>query len=229
MSCVFTIVIKTSMHTTLKSPRRAWNESSVRPKTRSSATEVGRKSAKHLEDAGAWSRGERKFTIHRNILLTYAVHVKNTDVTDGHVNGMVGTLMEIEHDVDVTLKRAWLMCPPNVGVTVKAKVSCRLGVRRYAKWVPIHPQTLTFALKNYLKHVLVRRTQFPLVPASAMTIHKAQGGTFDTIVYEYSKAQKLVYVALSRVSSLQGLYLTNGEQYHRFHHCMRNVDKPLAT
>lgn len=43
-----------------------------------------------------------------------------------------------------------------------------------------------------------------------MTIHKSQGGTFSEIVYEYTNKQSrnLVYVALSRVSNINGLYIT---------------------
>ncbi|CAH3964702.1 unnamed protein product [Pieris brassicae] len=50
---------------------------------------------------------------------------------------------------------------------------------------------------------------FPCVPACAITIHKSQGGclTFAVIVYKYSskQPQQLVYVALSRVTSIEGL------------------------
>lgn len=69
----------------------------------------------------------------------------------------------------------------------------------------------------------MRRTQFLLVPASAITIHKSQGGTFDTVVYDYAKAhpQKLVYVDLSRVTTFQGLYLTHVD--------LSNPDKALVS
>lgn len=46
-----------------------------------------------------------------------------------------------------------------------------------------------------------------------MTIYKSQGGTFDHIVYEYdrSHSRELVYVALSRVTSIGGLFLVTKE------------------
>lgn len=77
----------------------------------------------------------------------------------------------------------------------------------------------------------MRRTQFLLVPASAITIHKSQGGTFDTVVYDHAKAhpQKLVYVDLSRVTTLQGLYLTHVEPDHTFYHHLSNPDKALVS
>ncbi|CAH2109137.1 unnamed protein product [Euphydryas editha] len=56
-----------------------------------------------------------------------------------------------------------------------------------------------------------------------MTIHKSQGGTFDQIVYEYDKIhpQQIVYVALSHVTSIEGLFIVtfdDDETKFRFHH-----------
>lgn len=57
--------------------------------------------------------------------------------------------------------------------------------------------------------VKCKRKQFPCVPACAITIHKSQGGTFDVIVYKYSpkQPQQLVYVAMSRVTNIDGLHI----------------------
>ncbi|GFU83633.1 ATP-dependent DNA helicase [Trichonephila clavipes] len=53
-----------------------------------------------------------------------------------------------------------------------------------------------------------------------MTLHKSQGGTFDRIVYSYenSHQQHLVYVALSQVTSLKGLFIVSPTQDHVFYH-----------
>ena len=54
-------------------------------------------------------------------------------------------------------------------------------------------------------------TQFPLRLARAVTIHKSQGKTYDRAIIDLGSgafAPGQTYVALSRLTSLDGLYLT---------------------
>ncbi|KAH7964859.1 hypothetical protein HPB49_001930 [Dermacentor silvarum] len=90
-------------------------------------------------------------------------------------------------------------------------------------------QSLTLTIDRKAS-IACKRTQFPLVQASAITVHKSQGGTYASVVYEYARthSQKLVYVALSRCTNLNGLYLTNCDRDHTFYHREANPDKPMV-
>lgn len=63
--------------------------------------------------------------------------------------------------------------------------------------------------------VLATRTQIPLVLAWALTIHKCQGMTLERLHTDLSRAfgYGMVYVALSRVKSLEGLHLSGFKEW----------------
>ncbi|KAH6935586.1 hypothetical protein HPB50_006990 [Hyalomma asiaticum] len=102
----------------------------------------------------------------------------------------------------------------------------RNGYEVETSWIPIEPRAVTLNI-DCEAGVACKRRQFPLMQASAITLHKSQAGTYSSIVYDYSKMHphKVVYAALSRCTYVNNLYLTNTKGDHRFHHKDRNEDK----
>ncbi|KAH7946276.1 hypothetical protein HPB49_022499 [Dermacentor silvarum] len=77
--------------------------------------------------------------------------------------------------------------------------------------------------------VACKRMPFPIVQASAVTIHKSQGATYTDVVYKYNHKypQKLVYVALSRCTDVDRLFLTNPAGDFNSYHGNENVCRQL--
>lgn len=78
------------------------------------------------------------------------------------------------------------------------------------EYTPIDKISCVLNISNKLEFQVVRE-QFPLVCAEAITIHKSQGQTYDQVAIDFNKCTRLtrsmLYVALSRVTKLSGLYL----------------------
>lgn len=71
--------------------------------------------------------------------------------------------------------------------------------------------------KKIVEEILGTFVQFPLIPAWAVTIHKAQGLTLSRVAVDLGRgafAEGQVYVALSRCATLEGLSLTRAVRPH---------------
>ena len=78
-------------------------------------------------------------------------------------------------------------------------------------WTPIKSVTTQFAVGK-TKSAQVVRKQFPLRPASAKTVHRLQGDTQSQNVVNLNTRRTIPhihYVALSRVTTIEGLYITD--------------------
>lgn len=161
------------------------------------------------------------------VLNKYYILTTNIDVSDGLANGSVGKLCHIERDPEGNICRVWLIFSKSgkIGQKIRKKTcayATQHGIDVHA--VPIARRTCTIPLNNN-KTINAKRNHFPLVSACAITIHKSQGGSFDEIVYEYEKGhpQQLVYVALSRVTTILGLFIiTKDNKDHKFVHGRKN-------
>ena len=78
-------------------------------------------------------------------------------------------------------------------------------------WTPIKPVTTQFNVGR-TKSAQVVRKQFPLRPAATKTVHRSQGDTESQIVVNLNTKRfipHIHYVALSRVTTIDGLYVTD--------------------
>ena len=75
------------------------------------------------------------------------------------------------------------------------------------KWTPIEILKLEFQLGN-AEHHKVTRMQLPLVEALALTVHKSQGATYQSVAFHIPQKFlkcNMLYVGCSRATSAQGL------------------------
>ena len=107
--------------------------------------------------------------------------VKNLDISLGLVNGSIGTIIRFDGEYPVVL------------------------FDNYSKPLLITPSTWDIEIDN----CKATSEQLPLILAYALNIHKAQGTTMSSAIMDLENAfcNHMVYTALSRLKTLDGLYL----------------------
>ncbi len=125
--------------------------------------------------------------------------VKN-DSSGGHryYNGMLGTVTDFRYDDDENIDYIEVVNDDGDTITVGRET-----------WESIKYQ-LNSRTNEIEQEVEGTFSQYPLQAAWAVTIHKAQGLTFDRVVIDAADAFAFgqVYVALSRCRTLEGLTLS---------------------
>ena len=117
---------------------------------------------------------------------------RNKDIDAGLVNGSIGTVH------DFKFKEVDNASEVNAVTVLFSNNENPVSITR---------ETCIFEV---LKGVYYTRKQFPLMLAFAITIHKSQGLSLSSVIVDAGAGTfgcGMVYVALSRVTSLQGLHL----------------------
>ena len=117
---------------------------------------------------------------------------RNISVEAGLVNGAVGTVT------------GFVEQPSDQGTNITA---INIQFENIFKAVKIERQSVTFEV---LKSIFFTRKQFPIVLAFAISIHKSQGLSLKRAIVDVCKScfgTGMAYVALSRVTSLNGLHI----------------------
>ena len=106
------------------------------------------------------------------------------------VNGSIGIVTDLTHD------------------SIHLKIKNKVHKITQDTW-----EKFDYLIKDgqVLHEVVATFTQYPIKLAWAVTIHKSQGQTFEKVIIDLDRgsfAPGQTYVALSRVTSLEGLFLT---------------------
>lgn len=128
--------------------------------------------------------------------------IRNEDTLDGLVNGVMGTVMCISFESISSLPDIIFIHFDNERIGINAQIQRFINEKRC---VGLRPSCEQVPVKNGV------RKQYPLQLAWACTIHKVQGMTVKDCVVDLNKcfAYGQAYVALSRATSIDGLYLKN--------------------
>ena len=140
----------------------------------------------------------------------------NIDVEDGLINGAeccVKYITENKNNQNLP-SIIWVIFEDSkIGIHHRKKYKLLYNTNILSSWTPIFPVKRAYKVQS----VWVHRVQFPLRQAAARTIHVAQSSTYKKIFIDMSTSvsppknwwHHMHYVALSRVTSLSGLYIRN--------------------
>ena len=130
--------------------------------------------------------------------------IRNVDVGDGLVNGSQGNVVGFE-EKNQKVKKIFVKFDSNrCGIAARRKQTCRSDA------VEVEQIEVKFTISKKGGEE-IKRCQFPLRLAWAVTIHKVQGITTEKIVVSFQNRfhSGQAYVAMSRVTSFHGLHLLN--------------------
>lgn len=153
-----------------------------------------------------------------------AMLIANVDVSDGLCNGVNGIIKGIEYGNSPNMPKVVYVKFDNQRTGRNARTSQHMPPQ-YSNCVAITPRKDTFQLKG--KSYSTTREQIPLKLAWAVTIHKVQGQTTEQAVISMKGLKTAMgYVALSRVTHLDGMYLLDYDSRRIF--CNDHIASEVA-
>jgi hypothetical protein len=163
---------------------------------------------------------ELKLAVGARVML-----ISNVDVTDGLCNGVSGIIKGFEFGTKQHMPTVVYVNFDSDRIGMNARTTQCIP-EQYSECIPIMPRKESFHLKG--QTFTTTREQIPLKLAWAVTIHKVQGQTTDKAVISMKNLQKaMAYVALSRVTHLEGMYLTDFNESRIF--CDENVHTHISN
>ena len=132
--------------------------------------------------------------LEKTIPLAVGVEImlrQNLDVTKGLFNGAIGEVIGLQRKTDSTI--------------AKLQIQFEKAIQ------PVELTRVKRKIKLF-EGAYLHREQFPICICYAMTIHKSQCLTLDSAMMDLGRtifAESQAYVALSRVTSLEGLHMIN--------------------
>ena len=145
---------------------------------------------------------------------------KNINKSDMLVNGTFGYV----HDFDAHNNIIWCVFE---GVTGQKTRHNSKHKHSHGLAVPITRSAEAVLVQQGGKKYSFKRTQFPLIVAYAITCHGSQGLTKECVIIDYATKSKMhasFFVAFSRATSLDNVYLMNSFK-KEYVHCETNVVK----
>ena len=138
----------------------------------------------------------------------------NISIPDRLINGQIGTVFKI--DINQNTQKPTVVYikfdDPNAGKDLTN--TCANPFAREHKVVPIEPVLAKIKIRpGKVSSPEIQRVQFPITLACACTVHKVQGLTLENVVMSSDLIKQRafkygqIYVALSRATSLHGLYI----------------------
>ena len=156
-----------------------------------------------------------------------AMLITNVDVSDGLSNGVSGIVKGIEFAKSSSSMPKTVFVhfdSPRIGLKLRSTQSVP---SKYSDCVPIKPHKNNVDIKLHKKAVTLTREQIPLKLSWAVTVHKVQGQTTSQAVISMKyHTPAMAYVALSRVRSIDGMYLEDYDSSKIV--CDNGISKEIA-